>query len=1662
MFKKLLTAILTFAMLLGSLPYEAVAYASESPGGGISTLADDTQNEEYVKTKITSLVYIVTATDIQQGTGFMVQNSDWNDKNCEIKNDVTGEQELSISFDNETNGMVNMGYIYDTVTPKQDGTGNEYTMTDSNAEVVIHKVKVNGNYEIPVNVTLSKNASGLHNRWSGLNDGDKVYEGTDSYFAYEGEQNSGNICFYVKSSGGESGGGEDNPQNPQDKRYEKTKINKLVYNVTTNGVQDGTKFKAIDSSWYTQEVVLNAGSNTQDLQISYNGADGMKTIGYICNNTENEQDIMTGDATVTVNSITVNDSYEIPIGVTLSSQSKDLKNIWSGLKEGDKAYEGTDSYFAYDSSNDGQICFYTEARTIKTDTPSMEYVRAMGNGWNLGNSLECINTNLDEEDTIEEAWGNPKVTRELIQSVKQKGFNNIRIPLTFYRRYTINQNAKDNEYKYVINRSYLDRAEEVIGWALDEGFYVMTNIHHDSWTWLEKCWDGKAWDENNTSEEYRMYKDFWGQLADRFKDKGVDENSVNKLCFETINEYNPGEEGTDEQQQQVMFINKTAHDIIRASGGNNTKRMIVMPTYDHNAGADRCLALNSFIKELNDPYIIAAVHYYSEWVYSINKGITGFNEPIGEGGITAKESIDNFMDAMREGFLNDGIGVIVSEFGVLGYDTGDNCMQIGEEIKYYDYIRSAARDNNVCLMFWDNGSGISRVTNEWKYPRVGDALSKTMDSRISYATGLDTIYFAGPAQEDVQIPLTLNGTNTFTGITGLTKGTDYTYADSTVTLKKDYVNSLLSNAGYGKFKDLDFCFDNGYVWHEYLVYYGTPSYEASTGSKDGNGNTIISIPFKFNGSEVRRVTAYQASGRVGPDSSWWLYLQYGKEYTVDYTKGTFSLTGDFFNKYLSEGQKVKDGELRAVIEFYDGQKITVYMEVEGDNVKCKLPSEDVLKCAGTVVLYAGETEIPSQYITASDGYKIYGESIQDSSMAEFKGSMIDGIGWRNTMAFDTKAHENMTEADILLHYIEKEIKFHINLGIKDAPVIAPISLQTGKSGKISISNLAEDAVCTYGLSDASVATIAKDGTITALKAGKATIRATVSQYGRTDVFETSLEVNDAQYIVTFGTFNPDNAKVSVSVDGKDGEFATGGKVFADDKLRFTITPADGYAISSAKANVNGNTCKTPEIVQAANGVYIITLSGFMADTKVDSLEIKTEKAAVRENGTDTINNVGGANLSQTMFKGIEEDIKNDVSSALEELAGSASANTQEKENARNAIDAIRNNKAFIDISIKVDEKAGGITNEDEKRENNAVIEDIRKETQAGNSGANVEVKTAAVLDISLLSVCRYTENNQVIARTPVNELTKPVKIVMELPGNIPAVKNGTVRTYYIICLHKNRNGRIESSKVQCSYDRNRNMLSFDGSRFSTYVLCYTDTTPKQTTTPPSNNAYIPGNTTQTPVPTATPVPSPVPSVTPSVIPSVMPSPSATPGATASNVPSVTVTPVPSVTPSVTDKPSQTVSPSNKPASSPEVKKGTKFITKGITYKVASVSGTKTVTCVSARKNIKEIVIPASVQINSRKYNVTAIAKNAFSGNKKLTKITVGKNITSIGKNAFRNCKNLKKIVIKTKKLTAKKVGSNAFKGINSKAVVKVPEGKVKAYKKIIKAKGAGKKIKVKK
>lgn len=145
---------------------------------------------------------------------------------------------------------------------------------------------------------------------------------------------------------------------------------------------------------------------------------------------------------------------------------------------------------------------------------------------------------------------------------------------------------------------------------------------------------------------------------------------------------------------------------------------------------------------------------------------------------------------------------------------------------------------------------------------------------------------------------------------------------------------------------------------------------------------------------------------------------------------------------------------------------------------------------------------------------------------------------------------------------------------------------------------------------------------------------------------------------------------------------------------------------------------------------------------------------------------------------------------------------------------------------------------------------------------------------------------------------------------------------------------------------------------------------------------------------------------------------------------------------------------------------------GYTFKVTGIdakafSGYKKLTKAVIGENVKSVGKSAfqgcaKLKTVTLGKNVTAISDAAFSGCKSLASITIGAKVSSIGKEAFKSCAKLKTITIKTTKLTSKKVGKNAFKGINAKATIKVPSKKLAAYKKLLKAKGVGKKVKFKK
>ena len=153
----------------------------------------------------------------------------------------------------------------------------------------------------------------------------------------------------------------------------------------------------------------------------------------------------------------------------------------------------------------------------------------------------------------------------------------------------------------------------------------------------------------------------------------------------------------------------------------------------------------------------------------------------------------------------------------------------------------------------------------------------------------------------------------------------------------------------------------------------------------------------------------------------------------------------------------------------------------------------------------------------------------------------------------------------------------------------------------------------------------------------------------------------------------------------------------------------------------------------------------------------------------------------------------------------------------------------------------------------------------------------------------------------------------------------------------------------------------------------------------------------------------------------------------------------------TDKPQTPQTPSQDPDQN----------TIGIfTYRITGKDTAEILTTTVNGDKKKDLKIFSTAKlILGERYKITSVAANALKGNKKVKTLTIGKNTVKIGKGAFQNCKNLKKIVIKSKKL--KKIGSNAFKGISKKAVVKVPKSKKKLYTKLLRASGLPKSIKIK-
>lgn len=292
-------------------------------------------------------------------------------------------------------------------------------------------------------------------------------------------------------------------------------------------------------------------------------------------------------------------------------------------------------------------------------------------GWNLGNTLDCYDVTWAVKDH-ETAWGNPKTTKEMIDTVKAAGFNAVRIPVSWTDHIT-----EDG----TIDKDWMDRVQEVVDYSMDNDLYTIINVHHDDYTWLNPT------SSDESAVRAKLVK-IWEQIAERFRDYDT------KLLFEGMNEPRvvgstyEWTGGTAEEREVINRLLQAFVDTVRASGGKNSARTLIVTTYAASITGEAVNAL----KVPDDGNIIVSIHSYAPWKFTTLEfpEETDFTD-------SGKAEIDKGLDFLYGTFVFNGIPVFICEFGAENKDNAE------ERAEYFSYYVEAAAERGIPCFIWDNG-----------------------------------------------------------------------------------------------------------------------------------------------------------------------------------------------------------------------------------------------------------------------------------------------------------------------------------------------------------------------------------------------------------------------------------------------------------------------------------------------------------------------------------------------------------------------------------------------------------------------------------------------------------------------------------------------------------------------------------------------------------------------------------------------------------------------------------------------------------------------------------------------------------------------------------------------------------------------------------------------
>lgn len=361
---------------------------------------------------------------------------------------------------------------------------------------------------------------------------------------------------------------------------------------------------------------------------------------------------------------------------------------------------------------------------------ALEATRLMGNGINLGNTLEACDNNVGIKTntplSYETHWGQPKTTQAMIDGMKAAGFDTIRIPVAWMTNAT-----HLYEGDYTIDADYMDRVEEVVRYARKAGMYVIINDHWDG------GWYGMFGSESAETRALAMeaYKGMWQQIAERFRDYSdylifesaneelgtrFDENSP-LYCSDSVVTYL----NDDERYALTNEINQTFVDVVRATGGNNATRFLLIAGYGTNID-QTCDDRFQMPKDTAVSKLMVSVHYYDPWSYC---GASSAVSATKWGKVSDYEYLDQQLAKMTK-FTEAGYGVVIGEYGALPCSDGlkDNTLA------YHTAFLDACTKYDLTNCLWDCSGLYKRVSQTFA---DDDILAMYLEKRQANEEGQD-------------------------------------------------------------------------------------------------------------------------------------------------------------------------------------------------------------------------------------------------------------------------------------------------------------------------------------------------------------------------------------------------------------------------------------------------------------------------------------------------------------------------------------------------------------------------------------------------------------------------------------------------------------------------------------------------------------------------------------------------------------------------------------------------------------------------------------------------------------------------------------------------------------------------------------------------------------